>query len=79
MPPRRPRFQHHASTRNFVRDPNVAGEDDTALVVNCAAGDLGPEGVLFIPAQDSPTGTDLLVVAFEISGSTTIFRIDRNR
>jgi hypothetical protein len=76
--PRRPRYQSYASTRGFTRDPKAAGED-TDLFVNCAAGDLGPEGVLFIPAQDSRTGTDLLVVAFETSGSTTIFRIDRGR
>jgi hypothetical protein len=77
--PHRPRFQHYASTRDFTRDPKAAGEDDTDRVVNCAAGDLGPEGVLFIPAHDSPIGEDLLVVAFETSGSTTIFRIEHAR
>ena len=40
------------------------------------AGDLGPEGVTFIREQDSPTGKPLLVVANEISGTTTVWQID---
>ena len=40
------------------------------------AGDLAPEGLAFIPAADSPTGQPLLAVAFEVSGTTTIFAVD---
>lgn len=39
--------------------------------------DLGPEGVLFIPAQDSPTGRPLLVLSHEVTGTTTLYQIDR--
>lgn len=39
------------------------------------SGDLGPEGVSFIPATQSPTGTPLLAVANEVSGSTTLFEV----
>lgn len=43
------------------------------------AGDLGPEGFKFIPADESPTGTDLLAVANEVSGSTTIYEITKDK
>ncbi len=39
------------------------------------AGDLGPEGLVFIPATDSPNGKDLLVVAYEITGTTRIYEV----
>lgn len=37
------------------------------------AGDLAPEGLVYVPAEDSPNGEPLLIVANEVSGSTTIF------
>jgi hypothetical protein len=46
-------------------------------VPNPAAGDLGPEGILFIEAKDSPNRKPLVVVGNEISGTTTIYQIDR--
>lgn len=46
----------------------------------CAeAGDLGPEGVLFIPRFKSPIGAALLVVTQEVSDTTTIYRVDKIR
>ena len=63
--PARPRFAGYVNTRNFKVEPE-AGK---------AAGDVGPEGMAFIPAASSPNGEPLLAVGFEVSGSTTIYSL----
>ncbi len=44
--------------------------------VLATAGDLGPEGLVFIPANRSPDGTPLLVVGNEVSGTTAVYRVN---
>ena len=41
-------------------------------------GDLGPEGLIFIAAKNSPNGRPLLVVGNEVSGSTAVYEVKLN-
>jgi hypothetical protein len=72
--PENTRYVNYVNSRDFTapnneQDENLEGVD---------AGDLGPEGLVFIKADDSPNGEPLLVVGNEISGSTTIYQVIRD-
>ncbi len=65
-------FVTYINNRDFAVSVEDADEPESVL---SAAGDLGPEGLTFIPAATSPTGAPLLAVANEVSGTTTLFSI----
>ena len=64
--PTSPEYQLYVNSRDF-----------NAATSTPAAGDLGPEGVIFIPAAVSPNGADLVVVSNEISGTLSVWQVDR--
>jgi hypothetical protein len=76
--PHNVKFQQYFNNRNFAVDPHtVCGEKGEPAKAGCEiAGDLEVEGLMFIPAEDSPIGVPLLVLAHELSDSTSILRID---
>ena len=49
--------------------------DDSGDPEAGTAGDLGPEGVHFLAAKDSPNRKPLLLVGNEISGTTTVWQV----
>jgi hypothetical protein len=59
-----------------VYDITVPTKSKFVKFINTQAdGDISPEGMKFVEASNSPTGNALLFVAFEMSGSTSIFEI----
>ena len=72
-----PVFQQYINFRDFAINPAEVCEEARPMSDACAkAGDLEPEGVLFIPAVNSPIGAPLVVVSHELSTSTTLYRVD---
>jgi DNA-binding beta-propeller fold protein YncE len=63
--PEQPAFVQYLNSRDFSGEPALG-----------TAGYLGPEGIAFIDAAASPTRKALLAVAFEMSGTTSIFEVD---
>jgi hypothetical protein len=64
--PFEPALVDYVNTRVFTSPFNFA-----------TAGDLGPEGVIFIEADDSPNGKPLIVVTHEVSGSTVVYQVNK--
>ncbi|MDJ0514994.1 MAG: choice-of-anchor I family protein [Trichodesmium sp. MO_231.B1] len=73
-----PKFMSYTNNRDFSVefDLNDEGDPDPTDEQLAAVGDLGPEGLTFISAEDSPNDIALLVVANEVSGTTTIYEMD---
>jgi len=54
----------------------VNNRDFTADVTTPESGDLGPEGLLFVPANESPNRRPMLFVTNEISGTVTAYGLE---
>lgn len=66
--PTAPKFQDYLNTREeWVTAPSAGNLS--------GYGDLGPEGLHFVPAGKSPSGKPLLIVGNEVSGTTAVYEI----
>ena len=72
--PFNPSFVQYTTNRDFSFD--IEGDIDDGDMPAHVAGDLGPEGMIFVTAEDSPNGMPLVIVGNEVSGSTTIYQVD---
>ncbi|SDO28296.1 LPXTG-motif cell wall anchor domain-containing protein [Microbacterium sp. ru370.1] len=71
-------YAGYVNNRDFsisVED-QLTGDQAADRELLATAGDLGPEGVEFISAADSPTGRPLVAVGNEVSGTTTVFAVE---
>jgi hypothetical protein len=67
------RFVTYVNNRDFSISMEDADDPDAVL---SQAGDLGPESIEFVPADVSPTGSAMIIVGNEVSGTTTFFSVD---
>ncbi|MES2779633.1 MAG: choice-of-anchor I family protein [Bacteroidota bacterium] len=66
--PTAPYFVQYINTRDFSVTPN-----QTNLVT---VGDLGPEGIVFIPASESPTGENMIMLSNEVSSTVAFYTVN---
>lgn len=74
--PSAPKFATYFNNRDYsvsVEDEIEDASDPAALL--SSAGDLGPEGITFLGADESPTGEAALVVGNEVSGTTSLYSV----
>jgi len=71
--PEAPENTDYSNTRNFDVGPEAEIEEGSMPAD--AAGDLSPEGLSFVPAADSPIDDAMLAVSYEVSGTTSLYRV----
>lgn len=77
------RYVAHYNNRDFNTefelDDDLANPCDTDEGMDCSmvdvSGDLGPESIKFVSAEQSPSGNALLLVGNEVSGTVTVYQV----
>ncbi len=76
-------FVSHYNNRDFSvdyeMDDDLDNPCDEAEGMDCtnvaSAGDMGPESIKFVTAEDSPNGNPLLIIGNEVSGTVTVYQV----
>jgi hypothetical protein len=71
--PAAPTIAAYVTNRKFPLNPDGSFASCNSSPTPC--GDLGPEGLTFVPAAQSPTGEALLIVSNEVSSTTTVWEV----
>jgi len=74
--PAHPKFLLYMNPRDPNADLSIDLDKDAKPDHVVQAGDIAPEGILFIAPEQSPNGKPLLVVCNEVSGTVTIYEIE---
>lgn len=76
--PKNATYAGYVDNRDFSVsvETQLTGDETADRELLAKAGDLGPEGVEFISAANSPTGRPLVAVGNEVSGTTTVFAVE---
>jgi hypothetical protein len=77
--PYAPSFVDYVINRDLNVTYSIDDDKQPAVVTGSVqlAGDLGPESLVFVPETDSPTAKPLLLMANEVSGSLTVFEVNK--
>ena len=62
-------FDNYINTRDFSEDP------DSLTADTYLKGDIAPEGLRFVSAEESASGTPLLLAAYEVSGTAAVYAV----
>ncbi|AWL27769.1 alkaline phosphatase [Acinetobacter defluvii] len=80
--PQKPMFVQYFNDRSFKQDQVLKDSkgqpilDQKGKQILIEKGDLGPEGLTFVAAKDSPNAKPMLIVGNEVSGSTAVYQIN---
>lgn len=72
--PQKPAFVQYFNNRTFKQDQTYVNSKGESILIEKS--DLGPEGLTFVSAKDSPNAKPMLIVGNEVSGSTAIYQIN---